>query len=115
MDDSNQGGLIVFAIIVALTITLVIGWRRFRSRFGAGLAVGYLLIATVPYILSRTAFDAMIWATGLTLPWSLFVPDLLIDQFGNRILPAIFFMCAQLNANVLYFFAVLLGSRKLDS
>jgi hypothetical protein len=49
------------------------------------------------------------------LPWSLFLPDIIIDHIGNRTLGGMLFICAELNAIAFYFTAVLFSRKNLTT
>ncbi len=110
---SVLGWLPIALTIVALASVIFIGWRRYKSVLGARLAIGYLLLLATPCLFSRTEFMAMVVSTALSLPWSLFLPDILIDQIGNRTLGGMLFICAELNAIAFYFIVVLLSRKKI--
>jgi hypothetical protein len=107
------GWLPIALIIVTLASVIFLGWRRYKFVLGARLAIGYLLLLVIPCLFSRVDFIVMVISTALTLPCSLFLPDLLIDQIGNRTLGGMLFICAELNAIAIYFIAVFLSRRKM--
>ena len=103
-------------IILAVGSVIFYGWRQYASAFTARLARWYLLVAAVPCLFllfdNGVNFPAMAGGVILTLPWSLFIPDLLIDSLGNRALSGMLFICAEMNAVLLYIVAVLSSRRR---
>ncbi len=108
--------LLIGFIIVIIASVIFYGWRQYASSFTARLAKWYLLVAAVPCLLllfgNGIAFWSMVGGTILTLPWSLFIPDLLIDWLGNRALGGMLFICAEMNAALLYTIAVISSRRR---
>ena len=99
------GWLLLLSLAAIALLSIAVGWWRYKSKTGVALAGSYLLLAAAPCLLSRSEFWLMILGIGVTLPWSLFLPDIFIDSIGNRALPTIMLVCAGLNAAAIYFMA----------
>lgn len=98
--------LLVGLAILAIALGIFYGCRPYPSAVVARLVRWYLAAAAVPCLVlvlgGEPNFGAVVVGIFVTLPWSLFLPDLLIDALGNRTLGGLFFICAELNAAALY-------------
>jgi hypothetical protein len=94
-------------------VLLLFGILKFRSAVGAAIALAYITITFVCALLSqRFGHSQSGIIEALTLPWSLILPCYNLDRSCPLSL-GVAFICAELNAAVLYFLVVL-GSRLKD-
>lgn len=85
---------------------LIYGLRRFRSVLAFLVALAYFgFTLTVTSFAQQSDPALEIFASGLTVPWSMFMP---CDGFSQcTSLPlGVAFVCALLNATILYFVVV---------
>lgn len=106
-------GLLFWSSVLALFV-----WKwRYISQHKFLVAVVYLLLVAVSCLLllsDEGGFFGFILANGLTLPWTLVVPQLLgVD--GDSAYAASLFLCGVINAVLFYFLARLLMKRLSDT
>lgn len=96
----------VFFGVVGAAV-LLYGFVRFKSWLGVAIAVGYVaLTMVVAFILERVANHGLeIAGWALTLPWNAVVPCYNLQRSCSLTLP-VSFICAELNAAILYFLVV---------
>ncbi len=85
---------------------LLHGLKKYKSRPGVVVAAGYVAITLVITLLSER-FNGLfeIVALGLTVPWRMVVPCDNLDSSCSLSL-GVSFVCALLNAAILYFLVV---------
>ena len=107
--------LFVSCIIAGIGILLFHRWKQRVSASVVRLAKLYLLVVAVPcsLLLFDNSFNfwALIIGIQLTIPWSWILLTGLTDGFGTHTLGGTLFICAEMNAILLYAFA-LLSSRR---
>lgn len=83
---------------------LLYGMARHPSLPGAAAAVGYVIVTVTLALLSQgfgsVLLESIAWT--LTLPWNTVVPCYGLNS-SCRVTPGVSFVCAELNAAVLYF------------
>ena len=83
---------------------LVYGFARHPSQPGAAAAVGYVIVTMTLALLSQSVgsvlLESIAWT--LTLPWNRVVPCYGLSR-SCHVTPGVSFVCAELNAPVLYF------------
>ena len=86
-------------------VVLLYGLVRYKSLVGAAVAIGYVtLTLTVAYVSQGNLL--LEWAAGvLTLPWNVVLPCYGLDRTCT-LSRAVAFICAELNAAILYFLIV---------
>ena len=92
-------------------VLLLFGILKFRSAVGAAIALAYVTTTFVCALLSQRFGQSSIIEV-LTWPWSLILPCYNLDRSCPLSL-GVAFICAELNAAILYFLVVL-GSRLKD-
>ena len=104
-----HGEAIVFGMLLAGLVfwvsafaLLVLKWR-YLADYKLQIVIGYLLLvaASCLPILSDSDFFGFIISSGLTLPWSFFVPAWLGVE-GNPALAASLSLCGMINAALFY-------------
>lgn len=107
----GEGILFSFLIQVFFGVAggamLLYGLVRFKSSRGVAIAVGYIALTMgVTFIVGRVA-DHRLEIAGwvLTLPWNAVVPCYNLDDSCSLTM-AVSFICAELNATILYFLVV---------
>src|ERR1700675_2940113 len=87
---------------------LLFGLVRYKSLLGAMMAVGY--VAATLTLTSLSQRNILLESAGwlLTLPWNAVVPCYNLDRSCPLSL-AVAFICAELNAAILYFLVVWLS------
>ncbi len=85
---------------------LIYGLKKYKSRQGAVVAVGYVAVTLVITLLSQR-FNGLLEtvALGLTVPWRMVVPCYNLDNSCTLSL-GVSFVCALVNAALLYFLVV---------
>ena len=107
----GEGVLFSFFIQVFLGVlggaVLLYGLVKFRSLLGVAVAVGYASVTLAVTAISRSASDPRLELSGwlLTLPWNAIVPCYNLSRSCSLTL-AVSFICAELNAAILYFLVV---------
>lgn len=90
---------------------LLYGLVRYRSLVGLAMAIGYVAVTLIVAYLSQGSLllESASWV--LTLPWSAVLPCYNLDRACTLSL-AVSFICAELNAAILYFLVVWLSRIK---
>ena len=85
-------------------VVLLYGLAKRPSLPGAAAAAGYVIATVTLALLSQslgsTLLESIVWT--LTLPWNRIVPCYGLDS-SCKLTPGVSFVCAELNAAVLYF------------
>src|SRR2546423_6793191 len=115
--ESIVFGMLIAALFFWAGAGALFVWKwRYLINHRLVVVVGYLLLVIPPclLILSHDSdFLGFILGTAFTLPWSFFVPELLLQVSEGRGLAASLFLCALLNAAVFYCGASLLKVRNV--
>lgn len=89
---------------------LLYGLLKYKSLQSAMVAVGYMAVTLIITLLFQSLnsllLESIAW--GLTLPWNMVVPCYNLDRLCPLSL-GVSFICAQLNAAVLYFLVMWLA------
>jgi hypothetical protein len=90
---------------------LLYGLVRYKSLVGVAMAIVYIVVTLIVVSLSQR--NLLLESAGwvLTLPWNAVLPCYNLDRSCTLSL-AVAFICAELNAAILYFLTVWLSRRK---
>ena len=93
---------------------MIYGLKKYQSRSGLLVAVGYVAVTLITALLSQQ-FNGLfeIVALGLTIPWRIVVPCYNLDN-SCSLTTGVAFVCALLNAAILYFLVVWLTRGKQE-
>jgi len=102
-------GILLIALVFWTSALALLVWKwRYLRQYRLRFIVGYLLFVAISSLLVLsydTDFFGFIFATALTLPWSLLLPGSLGGDFT---LAASLFLCGALNSVLFYLGASLL-------
>jgi hypothetical protein len=102
-----------FFVLIGVAV-LIYGLKKYKSRLGVLVATGYVAITLVVTLLSEQ-FNGLfeIIALGLTIPWRIVMPCYNLDESCSLSL-GVSFVCALLNATILYFLVVWLSRERKE-
>ena len=100
---------VLFGLIGAAA--LIYGLVRYTSLVGVVMAIVYIVVTLTVVFLSQKYLLLEIVGWVLTIPWSAVLPCYNLDRSCSLSL-AVSFICAELNAAILYFLTVWLSRRK---
>ena len=115
--------VLIYSFLVLIGVrVLIYGLKKYDSRSGFMVAVGYIAVTLIAIFLSnlfRGLFEIIadffeIVALGLTLPWRMVLPCSYIEVKSCPLTPGVAFVCALLNAAILYFLIVWLTRGKQE-
>jgi hypothetical protein len=94
---------------------LIFGLLKYKSKVGAYVAIGYVGLIGVCVFISHQFNNPLTESitTLLTLPWSLVLPCYNLDD-SCPLSPAVSFICAELNAAVIYFLIAIRTGRSMS-
>lgn len=102
-------GILLIAVVFWPSALALIVWKqRYVRQYKLQVVFGYLLLVAVSCLLLLsydTDFFGFVFATALTLPWCLLLPQLLGEDLA---FPASVFLCGVINAVLFYLGASLL-------
>lgn len=112
-----HGEGILFSLLIQVffgvlgVAVLSYGLVKYKSLLGAVIAIGYVGVTLLVAFLSQRSL--MLESAGwvLTLPWNAVLPCYNFDRSCSLSL-AVSFICAELNATILYFLTVWLSRSK---
>ena len=109
-------GMLLIAFVFWGTALALVVWKwRYLRMYRLRVIVAYLLLLAVPCLLllsNSTDFFGFIFASALTLPWSLLLPGWLGEDLA---LAVSLFLCGVLNSVLFYLAASLIPSPTRDA
>jgi hypothetical protein len=113
--ESIVFGIFLVGVLFWPTAIALFVWKwRYLTQHSWRVIFCYLLLVAVsslPLLSYDSDFFGFILGTAFTLPWALFVPQLL-GVVGNPALAASLFLCGAINSALFYFASYLLRGRR---